>query len=228
MGTKFAEIITGYFMVEQNDERLNEDMQLNPAQTMRRLSLYLYNAVPRFTRPPQAPQWLTYTPAKYDDFSYTATGEETTIQTEKTGYELCSVGVVNTACAMPSYTPLQAEYNPQTGSVTVQGLAQGMQVEIDFYTDGAFDNALNGRMKRILGMCMQYVWETRYAGDYLGRAPKAVDKSSKFANENEKVKADTERMRFLKDQLDGELLSFEQSIFSTQNVPLNKQPTMPI
>lgn len=232
MGTTFAEVLTNYFLTIQNDERLTLDLSQNPAQTFRRLYLYMKSAVPMFSRPPQAQEWLQYTSAEYGDYSYKATEAQpspVTISTNLIGYDICSAGIVSTdTFGRVLYTPVDFSYDAQTGIVTVnQNLNEGQNIEIDVYTDAFFIQTLPERMKQILGLCVQYVWEMRYAGDYLSRTPKAIDKSSKFANENEKVKADTGRMQFLKTQLDGEMYSFEQSIFSTQKVPIGNQPTIP-
>lgn len=46
MGTKWSEIISNHAMLEIDDVRLQEDAANNPAAFLRRMSLYMVNAIP--------------------------------------------------------------------------------------------------------------------------------------------------------------------------------------
>lgn len=234
MGTPFSDVILNYGMVAINDLRLTAELQENPAKFLRKMSVWLKTAVPRFNKPPEAKEWLRYTEANYDDFSYTSTEDQdapAVIETGKTGFELCSAGLSGVIGRDPFYTPIpDAQYNTETGAVTLpSGLKAGQTVEVDFYSDGSFNNKLPDEMLQILGLCIQFVWEGRFSGDWLTRTPKINDKSfgTKGTEANE-IRANTERMNFLQQQLDGELRRFEQALAYRQSVSRSDQYKIPL
>ena len=224
MGTDFSTIICQYAMVEIADPRLDEELAANPAAFFRKMSLYMQNAIPRFNRPPEIRQWLQFTPPRFGDYRWTApeqSEQPQVVDTGMIGFELfnCGVVCVNRTGA-PIYTPYtEAQYNKETGEVTFPAwLDEGAVFEMDFYTDGTFEQELTYEMQRILGLCVQYIWETRFVGDWLDRTPKVTDKSFSTPNEANATRANTERIKFLRGQLDDEIISFEHNLAYQQTV----------
>ena len=137
-----------------------------------------------------------------------------TINTGITGYEICNAiliqedgygGVIN--------TPIPTEYDEGTGNLALQGTFQeGQIIDIDFYTDGVFDRDLGYDVKRILGLCVQLVWESRFVNAFLIQQPKIKDRSFDVGNEANHMRASTERLRAMTARLNGELNAFEQDL----------------
>ena len=170
MGTTWSEIITDYAMVEIDDLRMRTELQDNPALFFRGMSLYMKNAIPYFNNPPEMQGWLKNTPPSFADYCWTVptdTAEETVVQTGQLGYELMSVQILSEEDnGVVGVTPyIGATYDSETGNVTFPaGLTEGTQFQMDFYTDGTFDNDLTEEEKRILGLCVDYVWNVRFSG----------------------------------------------------------------
>lgn len=230
MGTKWSEIITDYAMVEINDDRLNEKLSENPALFFRTMSLYMKNGIPRFTEPPEEKQWLTYMPPICDSFECKVEQDVTTVQTGKIKFDLCCVEVISEdRYENPVATPLAgAAYDSETGVVTLpSGLAVGSALSMDFYTDGEFENILSLDEKRILGLCVQIVWENRYIGTWLDRVSKVKDKTFDIGSESNQTRANTDRMRMLDGKLSGEMHKYAQNLRYRQIVPQNRQLKRP-
>lgn len=231
--TEYSEIICDYFMVQQDDVRLQDELDENEAKFFRKMALYMKNAIPLFNRPPDIREWLAHTDADYDDYSTETTsaldaGE--TIETGITGYTLCSAGVLEEDdLGTIRYTPIDVTYDSETGDVTLNELVgSGVEIQFDFYTDGYFDNDLTEEMKNILGMCLQYVWEKRFANDFLNRTPKIKDSSFDVGNEANWISKGTERMRAIYGQLNSAMIAFEQALSANETIPSSKRHTMPI
>lgn len=227
--TSFIDIISNHAMLEIADPRLQKDMATSPARFFRKMSFYLLNAIPRFNRPPEAREWLSFTAPTYSDYDYVVpdnyTGDtDLVIQTGETGFEIASViRIAPDGFGAYEYTPLpSATYDKETGDVTIPAstVSAGEQLAIDLYTDGLFDRELGWQIKRILGLLVQIVWENRFINDFLLQQPKIKDKSFDVGNEANHMRASTERLHFLNDQVNQELKAFEQS-FAYQNVVLN-------
>lgn len=216
--TTFADVICDYALVQIDDTRLQQQMAENPARFFRKMSLYMLNAIPRFNRPPEAREWLKYAAPAYTDLTYIppqAMKAGDTITTEAFGYEMCC-GVIAKADGYGGirYVPFAQEYDSATGIITLsQPIEAGARLELDFYTDGVFDRQLGGEMKRILGLCVQLVWENRFVNAFLIQQPKIKDKSFDVGNEANYMRSGTERLRALTRELNGELLAFEQSCY---------------
>ena len=223
METTWSESICDYGMVEINDIRVTEGLANDPALFFRKMALYLKNAIPMFGKPPEEKARLKGTEPKYDAYTCTVeTAGEQTIETGKTGYELCSVEVIRLdKFGNPVSAPVEgASYDPETGTVTVpEGQTAGDRLDINFYTDGVFPVELSYSEKQILGLCLQYVWESRFAGDWLNRVPKPKGKSFEVPASAPQTRADTERLTFLKRQIDGKVRSYAQSIAYNNVVP---------
>lgn len=224
MPTNFSDVLTGAVMQDVDDVRWQDQLATNPALFFRSKSQLLMNAVPRFNKPPEMEEWLAYTEPSYDEYSYTATSPEVapiTIQTGKTGFDLCSGGIVTKGSNTVSYTPVEISYDAETGDVVINtGLSGGQTVDFDFYTDGYFENDLTQRQQRILGMCVAYDWYRQFAATYLGITPKIIDPKFKInGTESGKIRADSERMRYLEEQLNGELNNYERACAYAKRVP---------
>ena len=224
--TTFSEIITDYAMVEIDDVRLHKELAVSPARFYRKMCLYMNNAIPRFNRPPVVRGWLKYTPAQWDDFQYSA--QETVqsgnvIATNIKGYDMANaVQVSDDGYGGIQYTPVPIVYDTNTGNVTVQTeLQQNAQIDIDFYTDGVFNLELGGEMKRILGLCVQVVWENRFVNNFLLQQPKIKDRSFDLGSEANHMNAGTKRLGALTQMLIQELNAFEQAVAYTSVVLKN-------
>lgn len=231
--TTFIDVICNHAMLEIADKRLEKDMEISPARFFRKMSLFVINAVPRFNRPPEARQWLKFTAPNYDDMEYIVpddfNGGDLVIDTGVPGYDMASViKISEDGYGGYNYTPVQsAVYDPETGNIEIPfgPVLPGDMLSIDFYTDGLFDRELGYDMKDILGLLIQYVWEMRFANDFLLQQPKIKDKSFDVGNEANHMRASTERMRFLSERINQRLKSFEQNI-AYQNVVLSGNDSM--
>ena len=224
MPTTFSDILTGAVMNNIDDVRWQEQLAENPALFFRSKSQVLINSIPRFNKPPEIQNYLTYTAPAYDDYFFTIDEDPImpyTVQTGKTGYELASAIIVIRESNSVKTHPVDIVYDSETGDVTFNCLMQqGQEVEIDFYTDGEFTNELTLVQQRILGMCVAYDWYRQFASTYLGITPKVIDPKFKInGTESGKIRADTERMRYLEEQLNGELDNYERACAYMKRVP---------
>lgn len=230
MGTAWSSVITDDAMLIINDLRLSEELAENPALFFRKMSFYMKQAVPRFNRPPEIKNWLTYTEPVFADYSYTPDSdisEETTIDTGLLGYDFMSAGIITSdVYGNPVYTPISsgvASYDADTGVITlnpteIDPIESGCTLSFDFYTDGSFDNDLTAAQRRILALCIQYVWETSFVNDWLNRAPRAKDRSFDAGNVSSQTRANTERINAVKRTLDDEMTGYAQSCEYMENV----------
>lgn len=218
MGTTWSEIITDYAMVEIDDLRMRAELQDNPALFFRGMSLYMKNAIPYFNNPPEMQQWMKNTPPSFADYYWTVptdTAEETVVQTGQLGYELMSVQILSEEeNGVVGVTPyIGATYDSETGNVTFPaGLTEGTQFQMDFYTDGTFDNDLTEEEKRILGLCVDYVWNVRFSGNWLNMQPKIQDANFSVGSEANYTRSQTERMRQKRIALNDEIHKYAQNI----------------
>ena len=218
--TTFMDIICNHAMVEIADVRLQNDLRISPARFFRKMSFYLLNAIPRFTRPPEARQWLTFTAPVYDDLDYTVpedydASQELTIETGLLNFDLANaIKIQPDGYGEYEYIPVQITYDPETGDVTIPAgkVEAGDSISFDFYTDGYFDRNLGYEVRRILGLLVQIVWENRFANDFLLQQPKIKDRSFDVGSEANHMRASTERMKFLNEQVNQEMKSFEQNV----------------
>ena len=219
--TTFSEIIAEYAMVMIDDERLRDQLSVNPAQFFRKMSLYLKNAVARFVHPPEARYYLRYTAPSAGTVTYTVTGLEggsATIVTGYTNFTIASaVYTVDDGYGALEDIPVPvSDVNKVTGEVTIaisDDIPAGTVVQIDVYTDGVFDLVLDERVKHILGLFTQVEWEGRFINAFLVQTPKIKDKSFDVGSESNLSRANTERYRMLLDQANGEMLRFEQDVW---------------
>ncbi|MBR3688895.1 MAG: hypothetical protein IKL85_07465 [Lentisphaeria bacterium] len=229
----YSEIICDYFMVQQDDIRLREELDENPARFFRKMALYLKNGIPLFNRPPEAKAWLKHEDPEWDDFEIeteTVTEPGDTIDTGITGYELCSVGTLEEDdLGDPVYRKVDADYDSDTGIITVnEALGVGAKVQADFYTDGQFEYDLTEDMKNILGLCVQYVWERRFNNDFLSRTQKVKDDSFEVGNESNWIAKGTERLKVIYGQLNSAMVGFEQGLAAMETLPSSRKFKGPV
>lgn len=217
MGTSIAELITDHAMVEINDVRLEQQLQQNAALFFRRMWLYVKNGVPLFNNPPEMRERLAYTAPLFADYEWigAASAQPTVVSTNCVGYELMSVQVNE---QMPDgnivSTPYtEATYDSETGDVTFpDGIADGTVFQLDFYTDGQFENELNEEEKRILAICVALVWYERFSNDWLNMQPKIASKSFSVGSESNYIRAMTERDRSRRAYLFAEMNKYAQNV----------------
>lgn len=218
MGTTWSEIITDYAMVEIDDLRMRTELQDNPALFFRGMSLYMKNAIPYFNNPPEMQGWLKNTLPSFADYYWTVptdTTEATVVPTGQPGYEIMSVQIRSEEDnGVVGVTPyIGATYDSETGNVTFPaGLTEGTQFQMDFYTDGTFDNDLTEEEKRILGLCVDYVWNVRFSGNWLNMQPKVQDANFTVGSEANYTRAQTERMRQKRIALNDEIHKYAQNV----------------
>lgn len=231
--TEYSEIICDYFMVQQSDVRLQDELDENQAKFFRKMATYMKSAIPMFNRPPEVRDWLKHTDPDFDDYSMDTTSamdDGDVIETGITGHTLCSAGVLEEDdLGEIRYTPIEVSYDPETGDVTLQEVVgSGVEIQLDFYTDGHFDNDLTDEMKNILGLCLQYVWERRFNNDFLYRTPKAKDRNFDTGNEANWTGKGTERMRTVYGQLNSAMIAFEQALSANETIPSAFKHRMPL
>ncbi len=224
--TGWSEIICDYAMLYINDDRMTEKLKNNPARFFREMSLYINSAIPRFNRPVEIVAYLKQgTQPVFDSFLWTAQEENPpapsqggalegtiTVNTEMTGYEMCSAVIRGEdRYGNPTETPAAAQYDPETGKITIAEAIPGTVYDFDFYTDGYFENELTQEMKRLLGLCVQSVWENRFTSAWLPRAAKVSDRSFTPPNEANWTRAQEEKRRSLEAALNEELRHYEQN-----------------
>lgn len=230
MGTSWAEIITDYAMVEIDDDRLSAKLARSPALFFRAMSLYMKNAIPYFSSPPQMADRLKSTPPVYDDFYYTAqfSPTVTVVDSGKIGFEIMSSLIVSRCPEQEEGTAYEeALYNPQTGEISLPaGICDDTEFEFDFYTDGYFENDLLSVEKRILGLCVALVWNTRFSDNWLNMQPKIADKSFSVNNESSHMRATSEKLRDFRAEINAEIRKYEQDA-AFMDVVLNRKRFAP-
>ena len=232
MATTFSDIITLALTSKIiNDLRWEQDFAENAALFLRQKSQTLQAAIPKFNRPPQIREYLSYASPAFDDYEFTladAVQGSVTLETGKTGYELCNVGALSMdQYGDVKYTPVTLlTYDDETGDVTVVGsYAAGTKFVVDFYTDGVFTNELNMEVQEILCYCLKVVWETGFSGSWLDRTPCIQDKTFKRAStESAWTEAQEHKRKAAETALNDRLMKYEQNA-QYRSVVMYKNPT---
>lgn len=233
MGTTFTEILTQWAMQEIDDINWTRGLEENPAAFLRAKSDTLMMAIPRFSRPPEAQSWLTFTPPSYESWMYVATEAQAApfqLETGVTGMELCSGTIIaKTVSGMETYTPILPEYDNETGTLTINAdIPAGITLDFDFYTDGTFDRELDVEQKHILGLCVAFQWYSRFANTWLNIQPKIKDKSFDVGSESAQMTANTAKYKELRLALNDAMLRYEENVYYRQRYPSGrwlKSPT---
>ena len=212
--TAIADVIA-QAMVIIDDIRLQEQISVNPALFYRRMSGYVDAAMPLLSSPPQLFEYVSkeYTKPTYDDYYWTttfqSTMEEVTISTEKTGYDLCSIVMIDSDNNAISYT--DATYYPETGEITfpVQE-SEGIEYEIDFYKDGEVAD-LTPTMMRLFSLAIAIIWDERFTRNWLNITEKIKDSSFQTVNESNYIDKITTRMKENRQAFQDEIRKYEQN-----------------
>lgn len=214
MATGWSEIINAA-MQALDDERWREQITVSPAQFYRAKSDSVLFALPLLNSPPELLDYLEkdMVQPEYDDYSWESTEEslsgETTVDTGLLGYELMSCIVYGEDGT--SVTPYPgAVYDAETGIVTFpQQTAAGVHYELDFYTDGTF-NDLTISQKRLFGLAVCVAWDEDFSRTWLNISPKIHDSSFSTVNEANYMDKLALRLRENRQSFNDELHKYEQ------------------
>lgn len=216
MATTFSEIVKAATVII-DDVRDREQLSMNPAVFYRRYSGYIEVALPLLSRPPELYNYLknNIVYSEYDDFAWTSTAEsigaETTVDTQKTGYELCSIVCIYDDGVAEPYEDFT--YDAETGVITFgEQSAEGIEYDISFYTDGYIKTDLSPAQIRLFALAISVVWNERFENDWLNIQPKVKDSSFKSANEPGFISKLTERQLQYRQRFQDELRKYEQDI----------------
>lgn len=216
--TNWADIVSAA-MVQIDDVRLNEQMQVSPAQFYRRMAAVIMQALPLLSKPPELVTFLKngMAEAEYDDTEWISTEEslavETQIATDCLGYDLCSC-VLRTALpnGTVSLTPVSVEYDAETGVVTMpQQTEVGLDYELDFYADGQFPDLSDAQM-RLFALAIAVVWDERFSRNWLNMSMKIHDESFETVNEANYTQQITKRLHDNRIAFNDELRWYEQLV----------------
>ncbi len=235
MATTFSDIITLSLASKIiNDLRWEQDFRENAALFLRQKSVAMELAIPKFNRPPEIREFLSYTAPSFDsyyEYLETAVTGSGSFDTGAIGYELCNVGILSiNKYNEPEYTPItDFSYDAETGIVTINGdYAARTEIQFDFYTDGVFDNELNAEIKEILCLCLAMVWETGFSGEWLNRTPILQDKTFRRAStESAWTEAQEHKRRAMETALNDRLMKYEQNAHYRQVVTYKNQQFNP-
>lgn len=187
MATGWSEIINAA-MQALDDERWREQLTVSPAQFYRAKSDSVLFALPLLNSPPELLDYLEkdMVQPEYGDFSWESTEEslagETEVDTGLLGYELMScIAYGEDGTSVTPYPG--AAYDSETGIVTFpQQASAGVHYELDFYTDGTF-NDLTLSQKRLFGLAVCVAWDEHFTNNWLDNTPKLHDSSFNPPNE---------------------------------------------
>lgn len=231
MGTTFEAIECAAMTYIKNDLSLDWDLKNRLPVFYRRMWNYMQAAIPLFNKPPTMLLRLrNYAAPQYSDVLYTVESEpvdgQITVQTQITDMDICSAGVVmDDEFGNPQYIPLTVEnYNAETGEVLISGdMAEGDEIDIDFYKSGSFAVDLNETECDILAFCIYDVWEHRFDNNALERASKIRDANFTTISEASQTNAGTDRQKEVNSQLFDKLRMYELNcayLKTVSNTPL--------
>lgn len=218
MGTTFEQIECQAMTYIKNDLSLDWDLKNRLPVFYRRMWNYMQAAIPLFNKPPiMMTRLRKMTEPEYSDVLFTVsevTDNTFTVETEIEGMDICSAGIVTEdEYGNPQYLPLTVDsYDAATGTVTISGaIAEGDEVDIDFYKSGSFDIELNPTECDILAFCIYDVWEHRFDNNALERASKIRDANFTTISEASQTNAGTDRQREVDSQLFDKLRMYEMN-----------------
>ena len=203
----------------------------------RRMWSYLQAAIPNFTTPSGMIPYLMGTPdsPKLIEPIYGSTKyileeditEETNVALENgAGYELfsCKIETIDKRERVILTPTDLVKYDSENGIITFTASAEnpipkGTVFNMDFYTDGYFKEDLSVEIMRILGLCFQVVWQTRFNNDWLSNVSKVEDRSFSEQNRANKEKTDTERLARYKSDLNSAMRALERNLAIRKILP---------
>lgn len=207
-----------YALAKIDDINLNKLLSKNPALLYRRLWSYMMNAIPKFTSPKGMDELLIYVRPVFKDNSFTADGIAATFDTKITEPDMACISVGDMVVNCYDSTaeePDTSMYDPVMGIITFDvAPTEGTEIEVDFYTDGYFIkikpyNTYIATISQILGSCIELMWFTRVANNWLRMAPKAKDKNFKIDSSWNTQKSDDGRIQAITQSLNTEMREFE-------------------
>lgn len=219
MGTTWEELELRAMTYIKDDLSLEDDLKNRLPVFYNRMRAYMVEAIPLFNRPPEMLAKLeNYTEPQFDSVGYTAATDLAsgwTVDTGVTGADLCAVGqIVTDPYGDMQYVPVTAiAYNAETGNVTVNAAASAGDVfEIDLYTGGSFDAALNETEKGILAFAIYNRYEHRFDNNVLERTAKIRDSSFTTISEASQTQANTARMKQADSQLFDMMRAYQDNV----------------
>lgn len=237
MATPILKVITQYCALYVDDIRERQRAETNMPLYARKMWGYLQAAIPFFTIPSSMLEYLvgTYENPKITAPTYGSliykTEEDLTQDFEyqpdnSKGYELfnCQIQELDDFDNVILYPTNVATYDSENGTITFhatpkQPIPKGTVFNMDFYTDGYFEENLSGDIMRILGKCFEVVWQTRFNNDWLSIVPKVEDKSFYEQNRANKIKSDNERLTQYESSLASAMRRYEQKLVTKKVIP---------
>lgn len=225
MATTWSDIITAAMQVI-NDDRWQEQLANDPAQFFRAKSEMVKAALPLLKRPPELLIMLqqSMTPPTYADTEWTSTEAsltaETAVQTGFIGFDLMSCVLrVDDGTDIVPYSG--ATYDAESGVVTFPIQSdQGLEYEIDFYSDGAFADLTPSQL-RLYSLAVAVVWDEHFTRNYLDLTPKIHDTSFETINEANYIDKSNRRLLENRQSFNDELKDYEQLCAYLNTVNLN-------
>lgn len=213
--TTIADVIS-QAMIYIDDVRLNEELAVNHALFYRRMSSYIDAALPLLSRPPELYKFVIngFLSPEFTDYKWTSTQSSTSssveVPTEAIGYDLCSI--VQYSEDGTYTTPYEdATYDSETGIITFPiQIRQGIEYDINFYTDGGFDPELTPAIKRLMALAVAVIWNERFTNNWLNLQPKIKDASFSTVNESNYMDKLTIRNEEMRQAFNDELRKYEQ------------------
>ncbi|MBQ0125482.1 MAG: hypothetical protein KBS59_04055 [Clostridiales bacterium] len=218
--TPILKVLADYCAVYVNDDRLKELSETNPPLYAQKMWSYLNAGLPFFTHPMWELDRLTgdgkLKEPQFASYLHTETEEHTepfTITLPYTEFEVCSCHLRKFVKGQVILQTINAEYDAETGEVTLPPLPAESQLDFDLYTDGYFAEKLSVQEMKILGLCFDLAWESRFDQDWLSRVSKVEDKSFFEQNRANKQNADTARFTQVLSLLAQEMQKYENSLY---------------
>ena len=226
MATPILQVITEYCEGYVDDVRLEETRSTDPALYLRQTWFFLRIAVSLFTRPAEMREYLSLTEPSFgaakSTLSEDAHGSAVlSLGSEYAGYELASCRLAVTGPdGVISYYAVPFSYDAETGNITVTGdFPAGTVFDMDFATDGEFQNTLTPEMMDILGTAYGLAWRERFNADWLSMVSKPEDKSFREQPRAADKRANRDQIEAMRVSLAGKMRRFEQSVYYRQFVP---------
>lgn len=240
MATPVLKVITQYCSILIDDINLDALARENMPLYARRMWSYLQAAIPNFTTPSGMLPYLLGTTDSpklidpiYANFKYVTEDDLTedkviALGEDGKGHELfcCRIETVDKRDRIIMVPTNLAKYDSENGTVTLTAseknpIPKGTIFDMDFYTDGYFIEDLSVEIMRILGLCFQVIWQTRFNNDWLSNIPKVEDRSFSEQNRANKEKVDSERLEKYKSGLNSAMRTLERNLAIRKTLPPN-------
>lgn len=236
--TPILKVITEHCDVYVNDINLQSLAVEDKPLYARRMWSYLQAAIPHFNLPANMQLFLVGTADDpklvepvFGNMTYTTTEDITdtftlTLDENGKGHDLfcCRLREVDDFDNVILLPANGVTYDKEAGTVTFTAtpenpIPKGTTFDMDFYTDGSFAETLTLEQMKILGLCFQIVWQTRFNNDYLSNVSKVEDKSFSEQNRANKENADTARLDAMRTHLAEEMRRYEQNLYFRKIFP---------